>query len=164
MQLLRFAEENGFSFDNYKQSNFVVVDGHVKLIDYGKSFLPVTNQSKNKSIVRVYEMLRYPFLGEEEFKQLIQRSYNGLTKYIDDGNEQFRRLVERRYKEDLHDQKVLELIRAEKPCKMLDYGAGKCRIANILAEDCDVSVYDIDMATVTARAASGMKILSHRAK
>ncbi len=164
VQLLRFAEENGFSFDNYKQSNFVVVDGHVKLIDYGKSFLPVTNQSKNKSIVRVYEMLRYPFLGEEEFKQLIQRSYNGLTKYIDDGNEQFRRLVERRYKEDLHDQKVLELIRAEKPCKMLDYGAGKCRIANILAEDCDVSVYDIDMATVTARAASGIKILSHRAK
>ena len=164
VQLLRFAEENGFSFDNYKQSNFVVVDGHVKLIDYGKSFLPATNQLKNKSIVRVYEMLRYPFLGDEEFKQLIQRSYNGLAQYIDDGKEQLRQLVERRYKEDLHDQKVLELIKAEMPCKILDYGAGKCRIANILVEDCDVSVYDIDIATVAARATSGIKILSHRAK
>lgn len=162
VQLLRFAEVNGFSFDNYKQSNFVVADGHVKLIDYGKSFLPATTQSRNKSIVRVYEMLRYPFLSEGEFKQLIQRSYNGLTQYLDDGQDQLRKLVEGRYKEALHDGRVLELIISEAPHKVLDYGAGKCKIANALSANFDVSVYDIDKDTMMDRAAPGMRVIFDR--
>ena len=162
VQLLRFAEKNGFSFDNYKQGNFIVAGGHVKLIDYGKSFLPITPKDREKSITRVYEMLRYPFLSEDEFKQLIQRSYNGFTQYIDDGKEQLRKLVERRYKEDLHDRKVLELIRGEMPCKLLDYGAGKCKIANAFAGNYDVSVYDIDKDTMTDRAASRVRVIFDR--
>ena len=164
VQLLRFAEENGFSFDNYKHGNFIVAGGYVKLIDYGKSFLPITPKGREKSVARVYEMLRYPFLSEEEFKQLIQRSYNGSTQYIDDGEERLRKLVERRYKEDLHDRKVLDLIRRERPRRLLDYGAGKCKIANALAGNCDVSVYDIDKDTMTDRAAPWVRVIFDRAE
>lgn len=161
-ELLRFAKQNGFIFDNYKQNNFVVINGIVKLIDYGKSFFPFSPEGMEKSITRVYEMLRYPFLSENEFKQLIQRSYIGLTQYIDDGKEQLRKLVDRRFKEDLHDQKVLDLVRQANPSTVLDYGAGKCKIANRLAENYDVSVYDIDVDTISARANSNVKILLHR--
>ena len=161
-ELLRFAEQNGFIFDNFKQSNFIVVNGVVKLIDYGKSFLPFSQKGMDKSIARVYEMLRYPFLSETEFKQLIQRSYNGLTLYIDDGKERFGKLVSRRYKEDIHDSKVLDLVRQIKPSKVLDYGAGKCKIANELAENYDVSAYDIDIDTISARAQPKVKVLINR--
>lgn len=157
VDLLRFAEENGFVFDNYKQSNFIVVQGQVKLIDYGKSFLPISAEGKEKSITRVYEMLRYPFLNEEGYKQLIYRSYRDTAKYIDDGKEMLRQLVECKYKEDLHDEVVKDLILRENPAKVLDYGAGKCKIANALANRCDISVYDLDTETLNARADSRVR-------
>ena len=151
-EFLRFAKENGFVFDNYKQCNFIVVDGKLKLIDYGKSFLPFDERKHDKSVVRVYEMLRYPFLTEEDFKQLIQLYYQGTSRYLDDGCDLFRQVVNKRYKEDLHDGKVLQLAEGYRPVKILDYGAGKCKIANTLSERFDVSVFDIDLDTVTKRA------------
>lgn len=92
-------------FDNFKKCNFVVVNGKLKLIDYGKSFLPFDTEKYDKSVVRAYELLRYPFLSDEDFKQLIQRYYQGDSLYLDDGCELFKRVVDKRYKEDLHDGK-----------------------------------------------------------
>lgn len=162
VNLLRFAEENGFCFDNFKNDNFIVTDEGVKLIDYGKSFLPANPENKEKMIARVYEMLRYPFLNTDEFKQLVWRSYNGLTQYIDDGKIQLLKLVDRRYKEDLHDSIVLKIIQCEQPQTILDYGAGKCKIANTLSTNFDVSAYDIDKETVISRAYPNVKIISQR--
>lgn len=38
IDLLLFLKKNGCVFDNFKKCNFVVVNGKLKLIDYGKSF------------------------------------------------------------------------------------------------------------------------------
>lgn len=150
--LLRFAKGNGFIYDNYKKDNFVVADGKLKLIDYGKSFLPYSEELHEKSVKRVFQMLRYPFLDEDEFKQLIQRSYQGDTVYIDDGYELLEAIVNRRYKEALHDGIIFDLVDAYSPQHILDYGAGKCKIANALSQKYKVAVFDIDTDTVNGRA------------
>ena len=139
-------------FDNFKTCNFVVANGKLKLIDYGKSFLPFDTEKYDKSVVRAYELLRYPFLSDEDFKQLIQRYYQGDSLYLDDGCELFKKVVDKRYKEDLHDGKIINLVKQYHPEKILDYGAGKCKIANMLSENYDVSVFDIDLDTVVKRA------------
>lgn len=164
VELLRFSIENGFDFDNYKKENFIVTNNGIKLVDYGRSFLPATKKGCEKSIIRAYEMLRYPFLSEIEFKILIQRYYNGMTQYIDDGKQNLYNLVKRRYKEDIHDDKVLDIIKRENPSRILDYGAGKCKIANALSKDYDVSVYDIDKAILKKRAVSNVKIVEDRTR
>lgn len=152
IDLLRFLKKNGCVFDNFKTCNFVVANGKLKLIDYGKSFLPFDTEKYDKSVVRAYELLRYPFLSDEDFKQLIQRYYQGDTLYLDDGCELFKKVVDKRYKEDLHDGKIINLVKQYHPEKILDYGAGKCKIANTLSENYDVSVFDIDLDTVIKRA------------
>lgn len=160
VEMLRFAEQNGFVYDNYKQDNFIVVQGKVKLVDYGKSFLPISHAGTEKSITRVYEMLRYPSLTGDEFKQLIRRSYKGTTQYLDDGRENLAKLISRRHKEDLHDKRVLEVIEEAEPRRILDYGAGKCKIANSLAKKYEVDVYDIDVDTLMSRADSTVKTIT----
>ena len=159
IDLLRFCKQNGFVFDNYKQSNFVVVDGKVKLIDYGKSFLPYREDLHQKSIVRIYEMLRYPFLDEEEFKQIIQLSYQNDAQFIDSGVDLFRTVVEKRYKEQLHDDFILTLVDKYTPTEILDYGAGKCKIANELSKKYNVAVFDIDKETLSQRADKAVSII-----
>ncbi len=152
IDLLRFLKKNGCVFDNFKTCNFVVANGKLKLIDYGKSFLPFDTEKYDKSVDRAYELLRYPFLSDEDFKQLIQRYYQGDSLYLDDGCELFKKVVDKRYKEDLHDGKIINLVKQYHPEKILDYGAGKCKIANTLSENYDVSVFDIDLDTVIKRA------------
>ncbi len=158
-EFLRFAKDNGFVFDNYKKDNFVVVNGKLKLVDYGKSFLPYSEELHEKSITRVFEMLRYPFLNEDEFKQIIQRSYQNDTKYIDDGRDLFKAVVKQRYKENLHDDIILELADGYSPQNILDYGAGKCKLANKLAKKYNVDVFDIDIDTIKKRADKLVNIL-----
>lgn len=152
IDFLQFLKKNGCVFDNIKGCNFVVANGKLKLIDYGKSFLPFDTEKYNKSVIRAFELLRYPFLSEEDFKRLIQRYYQGDSQYIDNGCELFRKVVDKRYKEDLHDKKVISIVNQYNPKKILDYGAGKCKIANKLSEKYDVSVFDIDLSTIAKRA------------
>ena len=156
--LLRFAKENGFGYDNFKKENFVIADGKLKLVDYGKSFLPYSEELHEKSIKRVYQMLRYHFLDDDGFKQIIQRSYQNDTVYIDDGYKLFEEVVKHRYKEQLHDDIVLGLAEELYPESILDYGAGKCKIANALSQRYSVEVFDIDKKILKERADKKVKI------
>lgn len=158
-ELIAFAKANGFAYDNYKPSNFIVVDGRLKLVDYGKSFVPHTEELYLRSIERVYQMLRYPFLSEDEFKQLICRSYKNDAEYINYGKDVFEALVERRYKEKLHDAVLLRRLGEYTFDTVLDYGAGKCKIANALADTHKTDVFDIDTDVLRKRAGPKVNII-----
>lgn len=159
-KLISFGKENGFVFTNIKKDNFVVVDGQIKLIDYGKSIVPFDNNIFERSIERAYQLIRYYFLSTEEFKQIITKSYEGEATAINAGLDTFKKLIGTRYKEDLHDNKVIDIIKAHSPQKILDYGAGKCKIANRLGSAYDVSVFDIDTETMKIRADKDVRILN----
>ncbi len=154
---IAFTRKNGFVFNNFKKENFIIVDGRVKLIDYGKSLVPCTEKEYIKSIKRAYEMIRYSFLSESEFKRLVKVSYQVKADKIDFGWTNFQKLVNRRYKEQLHDDKVLQFIQDITPQTVLDYGAGKCKIANSIADSYAVDVFDIDLETLQSRAAKNVR-------
>lgn len=158
-EFIAFLKAHNIAYDNYKQSNYIVVNGRLKLVDYGKSFVPYTEYLYRKSITRVYQMLRYPFLSKDEFKLLIARSYQHKTEYLDDGQDLFEALVRCRYKEELHDVALLQRLGEYSFDTVLDYGAGKCKIANALANKRKVDVFDIDLDTLHKRASSQVNII-----
>lgn len=160
-RFIAFLKAYNMAYDNYKQSNFIVVNGRLKLVDYGKSFVSYTEELYRKSITRAYQMLRYPFLSENEFKLLIARSYQNKTKYLDDGQDLFEALVRRRYKEELHDTALLQRLSEYSFDTVLDYGAGKCKIANALADNRKVDVFDIDLETLHKRASPQVNIIEN---
>lgn len=147
-ELLYFAKNNGFVFNNYKKDNFIVANGKLKLIDYGNSFSPYSKDLYKKSIKRVFQILNYPFLNENEFKLLIKKSYQNDTLYIDDRHKLLENVINHRHKEELHDDIIIDLINEYCPQNILDYGAGKCKIANKLSSSYNTDVFDIDFDTL----------------
>ncbi|HDR1570058.1 TPA: hypothetical protein QB444_002130, partial [Pasteurella multocida] len=133
--LLIFLKSKGLILTNIKKQNFIVVNQQVKLIDYGKNIEPYTPEKYSQSIKRAYQMLKYPSLSVSEYKQMVSQSYLEQNSAFLFGIEHFHKLLAKRYKEQTHDPIVVDLIKSFNPNSILDYGAGKCKIANILSND-----------------------------
>jgi len=158
--LIAFGKKNGFVLTNIKRQNFIVANGQLKMIDYGHSVEAFCQEKYLRSIKRAYQMLRYSFLNEEEFSNLIALHYSGKkAEAIDCGYQNFELLVHKRQKETIHDTYIIDLLRLPTTQKIIDYGAGKCKIANHLACNNDVTVYDIDNETLHKRVVSNVRIV-----
>lgn len=159
-ELIRFAKHNGFVIRNFTNDNIVVVDGVVKFIDYGHSFDPFNDAMYKQSIQRAFQIIRYPFLDEIEFKELVALSYSNKTGEIDSGVVLFNHMVEPRSKESLHDEAVIRIVKRIMPHRVLDFGSGKCKISNSLVESMSVSVFDIDQSILNQRADHQVSIVT----
>ncbi|MCK9626673.1 MAG: glycosyltransferase [Bacteroidales bacterium] len=151
-ELIRFSKVNGFVIRNFTNNNFVIVNETIKFIDYGHSFEPFDDALYKQSIQRAYQVIRYPFLDEIQFKELVALSYSKKTSEIDSGISLFQTMVEPRTKEILHDEMIVQMVMKHYPERILDFGSGKCKISNSLIGKTQVSVYDIDQSTLHERA------------
>lgn len=151
-ELIRFSKVNGFVIRNFTNNNFVIVNKTIKFIDYGHSFEPFDDALYKQSIQRAYQVIRYPFLDEIQFKELVALSYSKKTSEIDSGISLFQYMVEPRTKEILHDEMIVQMVMKHYPERILDFGSGKCKISNSLIGKTQVSVYDIDQSTLHERA------------
>ncbi len=160
--LIQFGKEHDFCFSNLKPDNFIITESGLKYIDYGKDIVPFDTKIYERSIERSFQVFRYYFLNDLEFKELISRSYEGSAEAIDSGLEVYRRMFETVYKEDIHDGKVISTIKSFMPKRILDYGAGKCKIANQLYKDgYNVDVYDINIPQMYERAIKGVRVFEN---
>jgi glycosyltransferase involved in cell wall biosynthesis len=157
--LIQFFKSIGVVPTNIKKSNFIVANKVLYYIDYGLSFEPLTEAGFDKFIKRTYQLIRYHFVTENQFKEIIYRSYQGKDQFINFQLEHFQSLLQPRTKETIHDQIVLKMVKDLNPSQVLDYGAGKCKIANELSETMMVSVYDLDKDTLKQRAKPSINIL-----
>lgn len=144
---------------NIKKENFILSNEHLKFIDYGRNVEKFTLDKWHMSIERAYEMLRYPDIGEYEFNELITLSHKGKSINACFGIDNFIKLLSSREKEAIHDKLIVEEITRLNPSTLLDYGAGKCKIANSLSNRVKVSVFDIDLDTIKKRANNDIKII-----
>jgi hypothetical protein len=160
IKLIRFFKSIGVVPTNIKKSNFIVANKMLYYIDYGKSFEPLYDANYHKFLKRIYQLLRYHFISEGQFKEIIYLSYQGKDAHINFQFEHFLQLIEPKSKEEIHDPLILQWIQDLKPKTLLDYGAGKCKIANQIASMMDVSVYDIDQPTLQERASKSCKVLN----
>ena len=164
-ELLRFSKDNSFVFKNLKRENFVSTPEGIKFIDYGKDIIPFSEETFNRSVERGFQLVRYPFLEEASFKELVNLSWQSRADAVNAELDLFKRIVDGpTWKEDILDPILLRTIRAKKPVTFLDYGAGKCKIANELAGEMNVFVYDIDRSTLHERASSQITIIDDLSK
>ena len=159
-ELLNFLKNQNLLLTNIKRDNFLIVGNTIKFIDYGKNIELYNEEKFEMSIKRSYQMIRYDKLSLAEFKHMISMSYHGLDTYVNFGIENFRKLLNNRQKEDIHDDIIISLIKKYNPQTLLDYGAGKCKIANSVKTFTKVSVYDIDQSLLIDRADKSIEIIS----
>ncbi|HHT7686755.1 TIGR00725 family protein [Pasteurella multocida] len=159
--LLIFLKSKGLILTNIKKQNFIVVNQQVKLIDYGKNIEPYTPEKYSQSIKRAYQMLKYPSLSVSEYKQMVSQSYLEQNSAFLFGIEHFHKLLAKRYKEQTHDPIVVDLIKSFNPNSILDYGAGKCKIANILSNDMNIDVFDVNIEKLKLRANNKINIIEN---
>lgn len=157
--LLRFLKDEDLVISNIKKDNFIISNGKLKYIDYGKSFKKFDDISYQRQVKRAYEMLKYPNLSENDFTELIERDYMGEDADFLFGIENFEKLIRKREKEAIHDGVIIKMIREYSPKTILDYGAGKCKIMNKLCDDAECYAFDIDTKTLHSRASSKVSLI-----
>ena len=157
---LKFCKSNGFVYTNIKPSNFIQANaGSVKLIDYGKSFEPFTNEKYINSIKRAFLLYKFPFMKNEDFQKLTAQINIGEEPYEIKGWEHLYLSVEPRKKEDILDKVIVSIIKQYNPIKILDYGSGKCKTAKLLQSEtqADVHVYDVKTDVMKTRCSNFKK-------
>lgn len=149
IDLVLFCQKQQILFTNIKKSNFIQVDSTIKFIDYGEDIIPYSSKEYIKMVERIYQMIKYD-LDELDFKQLIEETYMSSKQesILSSGINYFWTLLSQRSKEQIHDHHIISLIRELSPHSVLDYGAGKCKIANQISEKYQTSVFDIDIGLV----------------
>lgn len=150
---LRFQRSHGFVFTNIHPKNFIQLNtGQLKVIDYGKSFEPFREDLFRNMIKRAYLFWRYPGMSGSRFKQLIDNDNAGLASVEFDGWERMLWAVTPRKKERILDDLVIDLIEDLRPKQVLDFGAGKCKLARRISEkSIAVHVHDKDANTLDER-------------
>lgn len=157
--LFRFLKNEGLVISNIKKDNFILLDGKLKFIDYGKSIVSLNETNLNREIKRAFEMVKYPNLTENEFMELIEMDYMNEDKDVLFGLDNFKKLINKREKEAIHDGIIIKKIKLYSPKSILDYGAGKCKIMNQLKDEAECYVFDVDLKTMHSRASNGVNII-----
>jgi len=77
IEFLRFCKTNQFVFSNIKPINFIIINkNQLKLIDYGRSFEPFTEEKFINMIKRAFLMLNFPKMSEKSFRKLTHEINN----------------------------------------------------------------------------------------
>lgn len=151
---------NGLVIKNFKKENILVLGKEIIYIDLGKDIVPYNEQEYKKSVERCYQLIKFSNLSKHQFRILISKSYEEEKKPFNYALDAFYELINDKKKEQTHDPLILELINKHHPGSVLDYGAGKCKIANSIASKFNTYVFDIDNKTLTERASKKVTIIN----
>lgn len=147
VSFLKFCRENGFVFTNINPKNFIqTLSGQMKLIDYGKSFEPYTEEKLLNATKRAYLLWKLPMMKSDDFQKFAGRINAGEEFDEIKGWKTFWFAVFPRKKDKILDKIVVEILKAKKPVRLLDYGSGKCKTAREIQKEtgAEIYVYDID--------------------
>ena len=154
VSFLKFCKANDFVFTNINPNNCIqTLTGQMKLIDYGKSFEPFTEEKLLNATKRAFLLWKFPTMNNDEFQKLTARINIGEEPTEIEGWENFWLAVSPRKKEEILDNEVVAIIKAENPKRILDYGSGKCKTARQIKNEisADIFVYDIDKEVLESR-------------
>ena len=143
VELLAECRRYGVVCRNLHPDNLRVVDGRVRLVDYGYDIRPLEREREYTMMCR-RAWLSYRWAGRADLKALMRRALNGDEVPELDGFDRFHEAI-RRFtgQHEPPDDVVLDMAgRAE---RVLDYGCGNGRLAKVLAHrGVEVLGYDPD--------------------
>lgn len=154
VSFLKFCKANDFVFTNINPKNCIqTLSGQMKLIDYGKSFELFTEEKLLNATKRAFMLWRFPKMDNDNFQKLTARINVGEEPDEIKGWEDFWFAVSPRKKEEILDSEVVEIFKALKPKRLLDYGSGKCKTARQIQSEtgAEIFVYDVDREVLENR-------------
>ena len=147
LTLLRECREAGIACRNIHPDNLLVTSSGLKLIDYGSDIVPGNDREFEQMCRRAF--LTYRFHFRSDLKRLMTRALTEPDLPELAGFEQFLIALDPRGWDELFHRPMADLVLAERPGTVLDYGCGDGRLAEQLSE-CGVRAteYDPDTAIV----------------
>jgi SAM-dependent methyltransferase len=154
VSFLKFCKANKFVFTNINPKNCIqTLSGQMKLIDYGKSFEPFTEEKLLNATKRAYLLWKFPKMDNYSFQKLTARINVGEEPDEIKGWDRFWFAVSPRKKEEILDSEVISIFKTIQPKRLLDYGSGKCKTARQIKSEtqADIFVYDVDREVLENR-------------
>ena len=148
LTLLRETRQAGIACRNIHPDNLLVTPSGLKFIDYGSDIAPWDESEFEQMCRRAYLTYRFPF--RSDLRRLMTDSLTDVSLSELTGLEQFRRAVDPRGLDELYYRPLTEMISAEGPTSVLDYGCGAGRLAEELSSrGVDVVGYDPDSTIIS---------------
>jgi len=143
VELLAECRRYGVVYRNLHPDNLRVVDGRVRLIDYGSDFIPLGSEREYTMMCR-RAWLSFRWADRADLKAIMHRVLGGAEPPKLDGFDRFREAVRRATgRSGPQAEVVLEMV--ERAERVLDYGCGNGRLAEGLArKGMEVLGYDPD--------------------
>ena len=148
LTLLRETRQAGIACRNIHPDNLLVTSSGLKFIDYGSDIVPWDESEFEQMCRRAYLTYRFPF--RSDLKRLMTESLTDASLPELTGLDQFRRAVNPRGLDELYYRPMADLISADRPDSVLDYGCGDGRLAEELAvRGIHVTGYDPDSSMIS---------------
>ena len=167
LTLLRETRQAGTACRNIHPDNLLATLSGLKFIDYGSDIVPWDESEFEQMCRRAYLTYRFPF--RSDLRRLMTDSLTGVSLPELTGLEHFRSAVDPRGLDELYYRPMADLIAAESPDSVLDYGCGDGRLAAMLADrEIHVTGYGPDPTMISrclgrrGRATSGDRGLLQR--
>ena len=147
LTLLRETRQAGIACRNIHPGNLVVTPGGVKFIDYGSDIVPINGYEFEQMCRRAFLTYRFPF--RSDLKRLMTRALTDSTLPELAGLDRFLEALDPRGLEELYHHPMVDLVAAQGPKAVLDYGCGKGELTEELARrGVRVTGYDPDPASI----------------
>lgn len=147
LQFLRECRAAGIVCNNVHPDNFIVVDGDIKLVDYGVDIVSFTEDRFLRMCRRAF--LMYRFHDWSDLRQIMRRALREDDLPHLNGFAHFMRQVAPEDEKAQLDELLLDMTLTDKPSTVFDYGCGKGKSAEAMAaRGLQVTAYDIDSAVI----------------
>ena len=148
LTLLRETRQAGIACRNIHPDNLLVTPSGLKFIDYGSDIVSWDESEFEQMCRRAYLTYRFPF--RSDLKHLMTESLTDASLPELTGLDQFRRAVNPRGLGELYYRPMADLVSAERPDSVLDYGCGDGRLGEELAvRGIHVTGYDPDSSMIS---------------
>ena len=148
LTLLRETRQAGIACHNIHPDNLLVTSSGLKFIDYGSDIVPWDEPEFEQMCRRAYLTYQLPF--RSVLKRLMTESLTDVSLPELPGLDQFRRAVDPRGLQELYYRPLVNIIAAEGPDSVLDYGCGDGRLAeDLAAREIDTVGYDPDAGIIS---------------
>ena len=146
--ILRETRQAGIACRNIHPDNLLATSSGLKFIDYGSDIIPWDESEFEQMCRRAYLTYRFPF--RSDLRLLMTDSLTDVSLPELTGLEYFRKAVDPRRLDELYYRPMADLIAAESPDSVLDYGCGDGRLAATLADwGIHVTGYDPDPTMIS---------------
>ncbi|MDD9811812.1 MAG: glycosyltransferase [Gammaproteobacteria bacterium] len=147
LQFLRECRAAGIVCNNVHPDNFIVVDGGLRLVDYGADIMPFTEDRFLRMCRRAF--LMYRFHDWSDLRQVMRRALRDDDLPHLAGFAHFLRALAPQDEKAQLDRQLLDTVLAGAPAAVFDYGCGKGKLSEAMAgRGLQVTAYDIDDAVI----------------